>query len=427
MTDLPAFHVEVYHNEFLSAGGSTVEAVVTLTASGSAGHTTTAGPEAAHVIMIDCSGSMADPPTKMAEAKKATIAAIESLRAGVAFAVIAGRHAAEMVYPRTATLTSATEQTRAEAQSMVSQLTADGGTAVSTWLQLAGTLFARHPAEIKHAIMLTDGRNEHEPPEQLAAVLRACEGQFICDARGIGDDWSGTELRAVASALLGTADGLASAGDLVADFQAMTEAAMGKTLAEVSLRLWTPTGSTVHFVKEVFPHVEDLTGRRTEVSARIGDYPTGDWGVESRDYHIGIGISAGEVGEERLAARVALLGQDQTLVESRVKVTWSDDYALTAKINPMVAHYTGQAELAVAIQEGLAARAAGDIGTATAKLGRAVQLAAETGHADSAHLLSRIVDVIDARLGRVRLRTNVAGVDAELAIVRSVKTVRAMK
>ena len=44
-----------------------------------------------------------------------------------------------------------------------------------------------------------------------------------------------------------------------------------------------------------------------------------------------------------------------------------------------VAHYTGQEELADAIQEGLAAAKAGDEQTATVKLGRAVQLAAESG------------------------------------------------
>ena len=89
-----------------------------------------------------------------------------------------------------------------------------------------------------------------------------------------------------------------------------------------------------------------------------------------------------------------------------------------------MAHYTGQAELADAIQQGLAARDAGDVDTATAKLGRAVQLAEESGHTDTAKLLAKVVDVVDARTGTVQLRKKVAGVDAELANVRSVKTIR---
>jgi hypothetical protein len=401
-----------------------VDAVLTVTTSSEAGHNRTAGPNAAQVIMIDCSGSMAKPPSKMDEAKKATIAAIDTLRDGVSFAIIAGRHYAEMAYPPAATLVPATSEARAEAQHAVSQLVAGGGTALGSWLQLANNLFAGHPAEVKHAIMLTDGRNEHEPLEQLAAVLRSCEGGFVCDARGVGDGWSGTELLVIASALLGTADGLDFSSDLVADFRRMTEAAMGKALGEVTLRLWTPAGSTVRLVEQAFPHLEDLTGRRTEVSARVGEYPVGAWGIESRDYHLCIALPAGAVGEERLAARVSLVSQDRTLLESRVFATWTDDHALFAAIDPWVAHYNGQEELSAAIQQGIAARDAGDIKTATAMLGRAAQLAAETGREDTATLLGRLVEVIDIRSGDVRLRQDAVGVDAEMANVRSVRTIR---
>jgi len=199
---------------------------------------------------------------------------------------------------------------------------------------------------------------------------------------------------------------------------------MGKSVAEVSLRLWTPAGSTIRFIKQAFPHVEDLTQRRREVSARIGDYPLGAWGSESRDYHVQVQVPVGEVGAEMLAARVSLVVADQALAQSLVLATWTDDTALSTRINARVAHYTGQAELAEVIQDGLAAREAGDDDTATAKLGRAVQLAEESGHTDTAKLLARVVDVIDVRTGTVRLKQKVAGVDAELANVRSVKTVR---
>jgi hypothetical protein len=419
-----AFQAEVHQNQYLPAGGTVVDAVLTVTTSSADGHTPAAGSNAAQVIMIDCSGSMANPPGKLDEAKKATFAAIDTLRDGVAFAIIAGRHNAEMVYPPAATLVPATRETRAEAQDAVSQLIAGGGTALGAWLHLANDLFAGNPAEVKHAIMLTDGRNEHESHQQLATVLRSCEGRFVCDARGVGDGWSGAELLVVASALLGTADGLAFPSDLVADFRRMTEAAMGKALGEVTLRLWTPAGSTVRLVEQAFPHLEDLTGRRSEVSARVGDYPVGAWGIESRDYHLSIALPAGAVGEERLAARVSLVSQDQSLLESRVLATWTDDQALFATIDPWVAHYSGQEELAAAIQQGLAARAAGDVNTATAMLGRAARLAAQTGREDTANLLGRLVEVVDIRSGDVRLRQDAVGVDAEMANVRSVRTIR---
>jgi len=424
MTDQPTFTVEVHQNRFLPAGGTVVDAVLDVTASGTGPAAAGGPPSAAQVIMIDCSGSMNSPATKMQEAKKATAAAIDALRDGVAFAIVAGRGNADMVFPSTVSLVPANRQTRGQAKNAVHRLQASGGTAIGTWLTMANHLFAPSTAEVKHAIMLTDGQNQHETAEQLAIVLRACQGRFVCDARGVGADWSGSELRTVASALLGSADGLPDPGELVADFRAMTETAMGKSVAEATLRLWTPAGATIRFVKQVFPHVEDLTGRRADVSARIGDYPTGSWGAEHREYHVSIQVPANAVGEEMLAGRVSLVTGDQVLSQSLVLANWTDETALSTQINGRVAHYTGQAELADAIQQGLAARDAGDVETATAKLGRAVQLAEESGHSDTAKLLGKVVDVIDAPSGTVRLKQKVAGVDAELANVRSVKTIR---
>ena len=40
------------------------------------------------------------------------------------------------------------------------------------------------------SIMLTDGRNQHETPQELGLVLDACEGRFVCEIidRGPGFD-----------------------------------------------------------------------------------------------------------------------------------------------------------------------------------------------------------------------------------------------
>lgn len=421
------FTAEVDQNEYLPEGGRVVDAIVTVTAQGGDLRTASPALSAAQVIMVDTSGSMAMPGTKIAEAKKATAVAIDTLRDGVAFAVVAGTAGAHMIYPGETRMVPANAQTRAEAKAAVSRLRADGGTAIGRWLDLANFLFAGQQAEVKHAILLTDGQNQHETPQDFQKVLDACEGKFICDSRGVGTDWVATELRKVASTLLGTADGLEDPSELPAAFRAMTEAAMGKSVADVSLRVWTPAGSTIRFVKQVYPQVEELTGRRVEVSARIGDYPTGAWGAESRDYHISVEVEPDAVGEEVLAARFSLVSGGQVLTEKLVLARWTDDTALSTKINPQVAHYTGQAELAEVIQDGLKARDQGDIETATAKLGRAVQLANESGHEGTAKLLARVVDVVDAPTGTVRLKKQVAGVDAELTNVRSTKTVRVKK
>jgi hypothetical protein len=92
-----------------------------------------------------------------------------------------------------------------------------------------------------------------------------------------------------------------------------------------------------------------------------------------------------------------------------------------------VAHYTGQVELAGAIQEGLEARKAGDEATATFKLGRAVQLAAAGGNDATMKLLKTVVDVDDAATGTVRLKRQVTEVDEMSLDTRSTKTVRVQR
>ncbi|KAB2972796.1 VWA domain-containing protein [Streptomyces sp. SS1-1] len=438
---VPRFSVDVYQNEYLPDGGTQVDAIVTVTSTGGgtlAGAPAAARPagpdtDAAVALMVDCSGSMDYPPTKMRNARDATAAAVDTLRDGVHFAVIGGTHVAKEVYPGGGRLAVADATTREQAKQALRKLYAGGGTAIGTWLRLADRLLSSADVAIRHGILLTDGRNEHESAEDLRAALDACAGRFTCDARGVGTDWEVKEVTSIASALLGSADIVADPAGLAADFTRMMENAMGKEVADVALRVWTPVGTTIRFVKQVAPTVEDLTGRRTEAGPRAGDYPTGSWGDESRDYHVCVEVPAAGLGREMLAARVSLVvprpdGSAQNLdAQGLVRAVWTDDMTASTSINPQVAHYTGQAELAQAIQEGMDLRKAGDIDGATAKLGRAVQLAGASGNADTAKLLAKVVDVVDVATGTVRLKAKVAEADEMTLETRSTKTVRVKK
>ncbi|MEV0483060.1 VWA domain-containing protein [Streptomyces sp. NPDC050508] len=442
-SNVPQFSVDVYQNEYLPEGGREVNAIVTVTSTGggtvgsavAAPHLYSAGqgPDAAVAIMVDCSGSMDYPPTKMRNARDATAAAIDTLRDGVHFAVIGGTHVAKEVYPGGGALAVADSRTRDQAKQALRKLSAGGGTAIGTWLRLADRLLSSADVSIRHGILLTDGRNEHEAPEDLKAALGSCAGRFTCDARGVGTDWEVKEVTGIASALLGTADIVADPANLATDFTQMMEAAMGKEVADVALRLWTPVGTAIKFVKQVAPRVEELTDRRTEAGPRAGDYPTGSWGDESRDYHVCVEVPEAGIGQEMLAARVSLVvpqpdGSTQNLgAQGLVKAVWTDDMVASTSINPQVAHYTGQAELAQVIQQGLDLRKSGDVDGATAKLGRAVQLASVSGNADTAKLLAKVVDVVDAAAGTVRLKAKVAEADEMTLETRSTKTVRVKK
>ncbi|MGW2377372.1 MULTISPECIES: vWA domain-containing protein [Kitasatospora] len=444
--NLPRFDVEIFQNEYLADGAREVNAIVTVTSTGggtSGGRPlgiTDAGPQrgdagAAVVILVDCSGSMDYPKTKINGAREATAAAIDALRDGTAFAVVAGTHEARDIYPGDGTLATASPSTRQQAKDSLRRLTAAGGTAMGTWLAKADQLFlTRRDIAIRHAILLTDGNNEHESAEDLARTVERVTGHFTADCRGVGTDWRIDELRKISSALLGTTDIVAEPAGLAEDFRSMMTGAMGKQVADVALRIWTPANATVKFVKQVAPAVEDLTGRRAEAGPRAGDYPTGSWGDESRDYHVCVEVPAASVGNEMLAARVSLVlppqvggGTPEVLSQGLVKAVWTDDLASSTRISPQVAHYTGQAELASSIQEGLEAHRAGDVDTATAKLGAAVRIAHATGNDGTYKLLQKVVDVVDPKEGTVRFRKNVSEADSMTLETRSTKTVRVKK
>ena len=398
------FTVQVDQNPYLAPGTTRVDAVVTVTATGAG-----APADALEIVVVDVSGSMAG--EKIRAARRATAVAIGELRDGVAFAVIAGDHRARQVYPDFGTA-RADDRTRAEAVERVRELRADGGTAIGAWMRAARRLADRHPDAVRHAILLTDGQNGEDAPVFERAV-RGCVGAFTCDCRGVGTDWRVDELRTIASALLGTVDIVARPDDLAADFRALAGAAMAKNVPDLWLRLWTPQGATVRFVKQVAPLVEDLTDRRVDAGRQRGAYLLGAWGAESRDYHVCVDVPPSAVNARVRAARVELVpggtagpASDGVLAQANVTAEWTDDAVRSSAIDPKVAHYTGQVALAAAVADGLAAREVGDVARAEQRLGEAVRLAAESGHGDTAQLLAGVVDVLDVKTGTVRLRAD---------------------
>ena len=200
---------------------------------------------------------------------------------------------------------------------------------------------------------------------------------------------------------------------------------MGKALADVALRIWTPQAAKIKFVKQVSPDDRGPHPPPGRVGPAVRRLP---------DRRLGRGRSAsttcasrstpGGIGQEMRAGWVKLVQPDtgMQLAAGNILATWTDDPAQSTQINPRVAHYTGQAELANLIQEGLQAHREHDFATATARLGRARQIAEESGNEATAKLLDRVLDV-DRATGTVRLKP----IDraAEIALdVGSVRTVR---
>jgi hypothetical protein len=288
------------------------------------------------------------------------------------------------------------------------------------------------PGAIHHALLLTDGRNEGESDNTLRRVLAECEGHFQCDARGVGTGWSPDQLRLISGKLLGGVDVIPRPEQIEADFRAVVSAAMGKSLGDVRLRLWTPVGAQVNFVTLAYPEKVDLTGRARPdpANAQVREYPTGSWGEERRDYLLSVTVNQGKVGQRMCAARVSLVtsesGAEAKLAEGMVLAAWTEDEAQSAVIDPAVAHYTGQAELADSIRLGLEARARGESGRAESLLGRAVQLASES-NPETMKLLRAVVEVEDEKEGTVKLRRDVRKEDEFALDTRSTRTARVAK
>jgi hypothetical protein len=414
-----AFKLETFQNKYLPRGKSRVDAILTVTAGAQVQAST--GPLVIGFI-IDKSGSMA--VDRMDAVKSAVGTAIGMLPETAWFFVVAFDSTAQVVVSES----QATPPNRVAASRAIDALRAGGGTAMSTGLAVARTIFERAPNAIRQAIFLTDGKNESESVGNVSAQLQACEGLFQCDCWGVGTDWRVGEVQQIAHELLGKASLIPDAAGIEAAFRLAIEKASSKALKDVRLRLWTPQGASIAFVKQANPTLDDLTPKARIVTPQVREYMTGAWGAgESRDFHVAIDVRPGGVGEEMLAARPSLVWlesaggtwveKEEKPAEARVFATWTEDDALSSRIDRHVAHYTGQGELASAIQQGLDLRGQGNEAAATQLLGRAVKIAHESGNVEMTQRLAKVVDVLDVATGTVRLKREVskaATMDLEL-------------
>lgn len=403
------FTLESFFNPYLSSGKTRLDAVLTITANSSAASSTQA-----RVVgfVMDVSGSMEG--EKLHAAKIAVRNGVDLLDADTNFFVIAYNLSVSVVVP----VGKATRESKARAHRAIQELVASNGTALSCGLRGAWQQVADLGEAIASVYFLTDGQNGGQDKDELTEAIEECKGVFQCDCRGVGTDWEPKEIRRISDALLGTADAVPDPGTLADDFRAFLERSLSKGVSSATLRLWSPKSVKVSAVKQVSPEILDLLPLAKRVDEKTLDIPVGAWGTEARDYQLTFELGRGEVGEEMLACRAALIYLDaqgeQKVPCGPIAATWSEDEALTTRINREVAHYTGQGELAAAIQDGLEAQARGEEEAATRLLGRAAQIAESTGNEEVTRRLKKVVDVVDGSAGTVRLKRVDKGASMEL-------------
>lgn len=396
---MSSFSASVHQNQYLSQGAAEVHAI--LTVASASGGAPVSNKALVVGLIADTSGSMSG--GAIVHARDAVVKAIEILPESAEFFVIAGHTDGELIFA----LARATPENKARAIAAIKRMKADGGTYMSRWLRTALGIFKTRPGAINQAIMLTDGGCQEEDRPYLPKAIAECEGHFQVECRGVGDNFRPDELRAIASKLLGTVDMIRDSSGIAEDFRSIIEKQKGLAVSDVRIQLWMPQGAELVYVKQVSPEILDLTAKRAPgPNPLTGRFPTGAWGEESRDYHICIKVQPGGVNQKMLAGRVALIvtenGIENKVADAQVLAVWTDDEKLSAVINKQVANYTGQAELADKIQEGLKAREAGDEAGATKALGRAMELAEQTGNEGTKKLLGKVVEVKSD--GTVRLK-----------------------
>jgi hypothetical protein len=406
-----SFKVEAFQNRHLAPGTTRVDAILSVTADADLKATG----ELVVGFILDKSGSMSG--ARMDSVTRAVVRAIELLDERARFFVVAFDGNAYVVSREA----RATLEAKRHAADVVTQLKAQGGTAMSTGLRAARTLFERIPDAIRRAVFLTDGKNEGEKAQPVAEELARCAGVFECDCWGVGTDWQVGEVQQIAAALLGKASLIPEPAGVDAAFRAAIERAKGMALKDVRLRLWTPQGATVRFVKQVNPTLDELTDRASAVSPQVRDYLTGSWAAgEARDFHLSLDVPPGALNEELLAVRPSLvyfeaargaregwIEREEKPAAGRVFARWTDETTLLSLGSSQVMHYVGQAELARSIHEGLLQQERGDEAGAAQSLGRAVRLAQSSHNSAMTQRLARVVDVVDAGRGTVRLKRDV--------------------
>ncbi len=429
------FAVTVSQNPYLSPGSNEVHAVITVEAKpdpiASVPKPTPDKPSTlVFGILLDCSGSMGeDDDLRMEQARRAVLDVVRLLQPHNYFFIVAGRNNAQTIVQ----VCAATPENKERAERLVSLLKAGDGTCMSAWLVEAKFQFDYYRLKFRDAsqpicqlLLLTDGKNDEH--DHLNEAVRECLGNFQVHARGVGTDWQVAELRQMATQLLGTVEIIPEAQLMTDSFREILTSAQSQVLSQVRIRLWVPQGSSIVFLKQVSPDIMNLAALSQQIPDKPNtiDFETGSWAEsETRDYHLLVRVRSGEIGQKMLAARVTLLGnrgQFEKLGEAQIIASWTQEAFQTGLIDPTVAYYTGQGQLAMAIQEGLAARSRGDDAEATRKLGLAYKLA--EGTEGTTRLLRKVVEVVDEDKGTVRLRRVIDEADAMALDTRSTRTRR---
>ena len=303
----------------------------------------------------------------MEAAKTAASAAIDQILDGTWFAVIAGTHLAYLAYPVRSR--SGAGMVRMDAQPRYEA--AAGGRAVPVrrrhgdgHLADAGRTAVRLGPDAGPAARdPADRRREPQRDARAADQPRSPPSPASSSATAAASASTGRSPRCAGSPRPCSARSTSSPSpsQMAQVFADLMRTSMSRGVADAQLRVWAPQGAQVHVRPPGLAHgrgPDQAPGRGEPADRWLPDRVRGRTSPATT-------TSASACPPRRSARSSWRRGSSSrspasVVAQGLVKAKWSDDDGLTTRINPEVAHYTGQTELAEAIQEGLAAKAAGD-------------------------------------------------------------------
>lgn len=377
-----AFGFKTYYNPYISPTTNSVWGVVSVAANEM--------PQQAQGTVIslicDVSGSM------QGAKFNAAIATVEDLLvhapAGIKLQVVVFDDNADEVVPMT-DIRPDTDRSYlvSNFRAQLRRVKIFGGTSMSTGIRKALDAQQRISGDVaRYGIFLSDGQNTEQESTLAYAVKAAADAHLHLCAYGFGNDWKPDELTKMAQITQGwMPKAVPNPDDLRDEFNTLV-AKMAQTVAsDVVLNLWTPSGARIVSLSQAYPNW--VKGE----AAPLGDDHT--WVVpvppmavkDHRDFIVHIELAA--VGARVVACKPAVVyaAGGQRIEEKGDQSTWiilqqTNDPAQINQVNPVVAGYLGQGQLAASTQAMTEALAAGDAAAAERHRTEALDIAQSVGN-----------------------------------------------
>lgn len=377
-----AFQFKTYFNPYISPTANSVWGVVSITANEMSQQTQ----ETAISLICDVSGSMQG--GKFNTAIDTVEDLLQTAPDGIIINVIVFDDKSHEVVPNTRLEPGMNRNRLVDTfRHNMRPLKIFGGTSMSTGIKQA--IQAQNMLQgsfSRYGIFLSDGQNT-EPEAQLAqAVKMAADlGMHLC-AYGYGQDWNPEQLTQIAQITQGwMPKALPNPADLQAEFSGLVSRMSRTVASDVALQLWTPTGANILSLSQAYP--DWVRGE----AAPQGDNHT--WVVpvppmtskDHRDFIVHIELA--NVGARVVACKpsVVYVSGQQRIEEKGDQSTWiileqTHDVNQYQQVNPVVAGYLGQGQLAASTKAMTEALAAGDQNAAERHRTEALEIAQTVGN-----------------------------------------------